>query len=185
MLKLNFVHTLTHEMPVPWWSRVLWIPVWNDYSSAVPSPVTDFTFQTVQHWHFNLVKYKMTKAPVPVPLFLLTFTASWYIPCILIGVLVVNYSCLREGKLFLKETLQNPSHYFILSHACSLTALSVPDFSEDAWSVDSNQSSPCCAVLSSVFWRPFLGVSITHSYRPGITVQPKGSLNDLEDECYM
>lgn len=99
----------------------------------MPSPITDFTFQTVQHWQFYLVKYdKMTKAPVPVPLFLLTFTASWYIPCILIGVLVVNYSCLREGKLFLKATLQNPSHYFILSHACSLTALSVPDFSEDA-----------------------------------------------------
>ena len=64
----------------------------------MPSPITDFTFQTVQHWQFYLVKYdKMTKALVPVPLFLLTFTASWYIPCILIGVLVVNYSCLRES----------------------------------------------------------------------------------------
>lgn len=99
----------------------------------MPSPITDFTFQTVQHWQFYLVKYdKMTEALVSVPQFLLTFTACWYSPCILIGVLVVKYSCLKEGKLFLKETLQKPSHYFILSHACSLPALSVPDLSEDA-----------------------------------------------------
>ena len=122
-------------MPAPFTDGpgFLWIPVWNDFSSAVPNPIIDFTFQTVQHWQFYLVKYvKMTKALVSVPLFLLMFIASWYIPCILIGVLVVKYSCLKEGKLFLKETLQNPSHYFILNHACSMTALSVADFSEDA-----------------------------------------------------
>ena len=35
-------------------------------------------------------------------------------------------------KLFLNETWQNPSHYFILKHADSLTALLVSDFGEDA-----------------------------------------------------
>lgn len=45
---------------------------------------------------------------------------------------MVKYSCLKEMKLFLHAMLKNPSHYFILKQAYSLTSFSVPDFRKDA-----------------------------------------------------
>lgn len=45
---------------------------------------------------------------------------------------MVKYSCLKEMKLFLNAMLKNPSHYFILKQAYSLTSFSVPDFRKDA-----------------------------------------------------